>query len=301
MADRTPGWLTWRAAGLQGRRRDDVPVERILEAIAAHRENADRGREACEQWGPGSSVSRVRTAASGGAALDLAVKWNHPRGVGRGLAERIRGSRAERAERGARVLARAGIAHPATLAVAERRGHARVYESYLLSEFLADAAPLPAIMPQLRSDRRRRRAVARSLGVAIGRLHAAGLDHRDLKHSNLLLRADGSFALLDLDSLIPPRVPGLRERARALGQLEAYAVDLYPWLSRSDRARFFESYLGEAPEWRDRRRSLLEASLAWATRRLHEWSLKDRSDHYHYPMGPRTSAKRTSGERGRDR
>ncbi len=294
MTDGGPVWHGWREAGLRGRRRADVPAERIVEAIARHRENVARGREACEQWGPGSSVSRVSLPAPGGGAYDLAVKWNHPRGLRRGVAERLRGSRAERAERGARALVRAGLAHPPTLAFAERRRHARVCESFLVTEFLADAVPLPAIMPVLRRDRRRRRAVARSLGATIGRLHAAGLDHRDLKHSNLLLRPDDSFVLLDLDSLIPPRAPSQRARARSLGQLEAYAADLYPWLSRSDRARFFSAYLAETPEWRGRRRELMKAALVWAARRLEQWSLKDRSDHSRFPMGPRDTPGRDS-------
>jgi tRNA A-37 threonylcarbamoyl transferase component Bud32 len=287
MPDGVEQWCVWRAAGLRGRRRADLPEAAVLEAIERHRENAARGREACEQWGPGSSVSRVRIATAGGGELDLAVKWNHPRGWRRGLSERIRGSRASRAERGARELARAGLDHPPTVAVADRVRHGRVWESFLLADFLPDALPLPAAMPALMGDRRRRRAVARSLGRTIGRLHAAGLDHRDLKHSNLLLRGDDRFALLDLDSLIPPRAPDLRARARALGQLEAYCADLYPELPRTDRARFLAAYLDEVPDWRERRRELVDAALAWARRRLEEWSRRDRSDHYHFPMGPR--------------
>lgn len=283
-------WQAWRAAGLRGRRRPDIPTDKIVEAIARHRDNAARGREACEQWGPGSSVSRVRMASPGGGGYDLAVKWNHPRGFRRGLAERLRGSRAERAERGARALAGAGLDHPATLAVAETRRPARVWESFLVSEFLADAAPLPAVASELRRDFRRRRAVVRELGATIARLHEAGLDHRDLKHSNLLLRSDGRFALLDLDSLIPPRAPGLRERARALGQLEAYCRDLYPWLPASDRLRFVEAYLAVASQWRSRRLDLVEAAVAWSDRRTHEWSLKDRRGHHRYPLGPREGA-----------
>jgi len=289
MADGEASWCAWQQAGLRGRRRADFPAESIVEAIDRHRQNAARGREACEQWGPGSSVSRVSLPSPEGGRYDLAVKWNHARGLRRGVAERLRGSRADRAERGSRALEQTGIAQPQTLAVAERRRFARVCESFLVSEFLADAAPLPAIMPELRLERRRRRAAVRALGATIGRLHEAGLDHRDLKHSNLLLRSDGSIALLDLDSLIPPRAPQLRARARALGQLEAYAADLYPWLSRSDRARFFAAYLAETPEWRGRRRELMEAALAWSRQRLAEWSRKDRSDHFHYPMGPRAA------------
>lgn len=273
--------------GLDGVRRPEVPARVVADAIAHHRVNASHGREACENWGPGSSVSRVRLEDEDGASHDLAVKWNHPRGLRRAVAEHLRGSRAARAARGARELERAAIAHPRTLAVAEVRRLGRVHESFLLTRFLADALPLPAAAPALRADRARRRRVVRALGDLIGRLHAAGLDHRDLKHSNLLLRGGGSFALLDLDSLVPPRRPGLRARARALGQLEAYARDLTPWLPPSDRARFLAAYLAQEPAWRGRRRRLLAEAGRWADRRLERWSREDRSDHYHFPMAPR--------------
>jgi tRNA A-37 threonylcarbamoyl transferase component Bud32 len=283
-----------RVAGLHVRRDPAVPLRVALRAIERHRANAARGRDACEHWGPASSVSRVILSEDDGARFDLAVKWNHPRGWRRAWVERLRGSRAVRAARGADELARTGIECPETLAIAETRPAGRVSESFLLTRFLADAAPLPAAMPALREDRSRRRAAARELGEVIGRLHAAGFDHRDLKHSNLLLRANGRFALLDLDSMIPPRRPRLRQRARALGQLEAYAADLYPWLPRTDRARFLAGYLAHNPEWRPRRRELVRAATRWTVRRLQAWSQRDRSDHYHYPLAPRREPGRGS-------
>jgi hypothetical protein len=279
--------LTARVADLHVRHDPAIAPAVVGEAIARHRENAAQGRDACEHWGPASSVSRVRLTGDGGVELDLAVKWNHPRGPRRALVERLRGSRAVRAARGADVLAETGIACPDTLAIGETRRAGRVHESFLLTRFLADALPLPVAMPELREDRFRRRAVARALGDVIGRLHAAGFDHRDLKHSNLLLRSSGEFALLDLDSMIPPRRPGLRQRKRALGQLEAYAADLYPWLPRTDRVRFLTSYLDRDPVWRARRRELVAGAMRWAARRLASWSRRDRSDHHHYPLAPR--------------
>lgn len=286
--------LPERVAGLRVRRAGSLPLALVEQAIARHRENAARGRDHCEHWGPASSVSRVRLAADDGTRFDLAVKWNHPRGLRRAWLERLRGSRAVRAARGADALARTGLAGPETLAIAEARRAGRIEESFLLTRFLAESVPLPVAMPALREDRARRRALARALGEVIGRLHAAGFDHRDLKHSNLLLGADGRFALLDLDSMIPPRRPGLRQRARALGQLEAYAADLYPWLPRSDRARFLAGYLERDAAWRSRRRELARAATRWAARRLEEWSRRDRSDHIHYPLAPRREPGRGS-------
>ena len=272
------GLVIWHRPGL--------PPEQVLAAIEAHRANAARGREHCEQWGPGSSVSRILLRRARGE-LDLAVKWNHPRGGRAALSEWLRGSRARRALAGAERLAALGLAHAPVWAVAERRVVGRVVESYLLCEFLAGSAPLPAVMPELLADRRRRWALAGEIGRLVGTLHAAGLDHRDFKHSNLLVTAQGSVALLDLDSLIPPRRPGWRGRVRALGQLEVYATDLYPELPRSDRARVLRSYLECNPQLRPRRRALVEGARRWVASRLADWSTRDRSDHVYFPLAPR--------------
>ena len=45
-------------------------------------------------------------------------------------------------------------------------------------------------MPELLAEPRRRRAVAFEIGRLVGSLHAAGLDHGDLEHSNLLITAE---------------------------------------------------------------------------------------------------------------
>ena len=176
------------------------------------------------------------------------------------------------------------------VAWAERRRAWGVVESFLVAEFLADAEPLPAVAPALGADRRR--LAAEALGELIGRLHAAGLDHRDLKHSNLMLHRDTSFSLLDLDALeARPRL-SLRRRVRALSQLEAYAVDLYPWLLRTHRARFLRAYLQHAPELAGRRRELVARVSRRAARRLRSWARRDRSDHYHFPLAPRRASGR---------
>jgi tRNA A-37 threonylcarbamoyl transferase component Bud32 len=275
-----------RAGGLRILHRPDLAPEHIVRAIEAHRHNADRGREFCEHWGPASSVSRVVLRREQGD-LDLAVKWNHPRGSRAAVAEWLRGSRAARAVRGAERLRGLGIPHPEAVAIAERRRPGRLVESFLLTRFLAGSTPLPALMPELLADPPRRRAVAFEIGRVVGSLHAAGLDHADLKHSNLLITAEDRVALLDLDSLIPPRRPTWKRRVRALGQLEAFASDLYPELPRSDRARVLCGYFEREPELAARRRELIGEVRRWVARRLERWRGRDRELHIYYPLAPR--------------
>jgi hypothetical protein len=265
--------------------RADLAPALVVQAIARHRENAARRSEGCEHWGEASSVSRV--VVGDGEGFDLAVKWNHWRGPRGALSDRFYGSRARKAVAGADRLAAIGLDGPETLAIAERRRFGFVTESFLLTRFLADALPLPAAMPEIRRDPRRRRRLATRLGEAVGTLHAAGADHSDLKHSNLLVTADDRYVFLDLDTLVPPRAPSWRRRVRALGQLEAYAVDLYPWLPRTDRLRFLRAYLGHNPELAPRRRELVEAVRQWVERRIASWAKKDRSTHVHFPLAPR--------------
>ena len=275
-----------RAGDLRILHRRELAAEHVVRAIEAHRANAARGRDFCEHWGPASSVSRIALRREEGL-LHVAVKWNHPRGLRAAATERLRGSRAARAMRGAARLAPLGIAHPETLAVVERRRRGRIEESFLLTRFLVGATPLPALMPELLAAPRRRRAVAFEIGRVVGSLHAAGLVHGDLKHSNLLVTADDRVALLDLDSLIPPRRPTWRRRVRALGQLEAYASDLYPALPRSDRARVLSAYLAREPALRARRRVLVADVRRWVEARLARWAGRDRTLHIHYPLAPR--------------
>ena len=291
MASRRPALLEARAAGLRIVHRPSLPAALVVQAIELHRENAARGREHCEHWGPGSSVSHV--VLQGARELDLAVKWNHPRGLRRSLSDTLQGSRAARAAAGANVLADLGMHHPETLAFAERRHFGWVTESYLITGFLADTEPLPVALARLREDRRRRRRLAGALGETIGRLHAAGLDHGDLKHSNLLVGHDGRVVLIDLDTLVPPRRPSWRRVVRAFGQLEAYTSDLYPWLPRTDRARFLRGYFQQTEAYASRRRDLIREARAWVEQKLESWQGRDRELHIYYPLAPRDTRPRT--------
>jgi len=286
MSARPHFFLETRDAGLRIVHRADVDPLLVVRALARHRENAARGTHGCEAYGPGSSLSRV-DLARGAQAFAFAVKWNHPRGARGLISDALHGSRAVRAHQGARRLADLGLPHPETLAFAERRRAGLVTESFLLTRFIEEAAPLPALMPELRAQPSERRALAFALGELVGRLHAERLDHTDLKHSNFLITRDRRIVLLDLDSLARPRRPSWRRRVRALGQLEAFASDLYPSLPRSDRARFLAGYIRRDASMEPKRRALVAAVRHWVLRRLSRWARQDRRYHIQYPLAPR--------------
>ncbi len=268
--------------------RPDVSADLVVVAIARHQAHDRLGRDACEKWGPGSSVSRVALAEAG-APRDWAVKLHRWRGLRGALSDAWRGSRAVRARAGLARLTPCGVDSPELVAIAERRRAGIVLESWVLSEFRADAQPLPVALANGSLARGRRRALLAALGELVGTLHAAGVDHPDLKPSNLLVGSDGALALLDLDALVPPRRLTWRRRVRALGQLEAYARDLHPWLSRSDRARVLCAYLARNPSLRGERRRLAQQANAWAAQRVAEWSRRDRGERRAHPLAPRTA------------
>lgn len=274
-----------RVDGLRIVHREGLAPEAVAAAIVQHKKNAAAGRDACEHWGPGSTVSRVPLAGS-----PAAVKWNPWRGPRRALSDVAFGSRAARAAAGAERLAALGLRAPVTLAVAERRRFGVVVESFLVTAFLEGSLPLPAAMPRLRADPVRRKRFAERLGELIGTLHAADLDHSDLKHSNLMVTEQDEIVLLDLDVLEPPHRATWRRRVRALGQLEVYTLDLYEGIPRMDRARFLRGYHRRDPTTLPRVESLVAEVDAWVERRIAQWSKKDRSDHYHFPLAPRPDA-----------
>ncbi len=276
-------------AGLRILHRSGVPASVVAQAIALHRENFARGRDACLHWGPGSSVSHVLIRSAAGS-LDMAVKWNPWRGWRGALSDGLHGSRARRALAGSRRVAAVPLLAPEVLAVAERRSAGALRESFLLTRFVAGADPLPVALARLRGRGRERRALARRLGETIGSMHAAGLDHRDLKHSNLLVDPSGRIALLDLEALGSLRPLAWRRRVRALGQLEAFAQDLYDWLPSSDRVRFLAGYLGLQPGLAARKRRLVRDVRRAALRRLERLSSRDRSSHRHFPLAPRDAS-----------
>ena len=98
-----------------------------------------------------------------------------------------------------------GILTPKVVAVAEHRLLGLALRSYLVMEKMAEAKDLADVNYDDPS-------LIKRLAELIGKMHAEGFVHRDLKASNILVDSDGNPHLIDLDGL------------SYLGKVSAYAA-----------------------------------------------------------------------------
>jgi tRNA A-37 threonylcarbamoyl transferase component Bud32 len=147
------------------------------------------------------------------------------------LKDIFRPSRAFRAYRKGYHLELLDLATPKIIAAAERRCCRVVGHSYLVTEEIPGAR-------HLRETPHVAIAVAAAAGRLIGRLHAHGFSHTDLKETNLIWDAAGQVYLLDLDSLVFwKQLP----EQRALADLRRLATGTAQ-LSDAHRQAFLQAY-----------------------------------------------------------
>ena len=172
-------------------------------------------------------------------------------------------SRARRACLGSALLLEHGTGCPEPLVVGELRLGPVLLRSFFITRLVPDVRDIFSLLTEEWIDPRRRRDRARlrlisALGTTIGRLHAAGICHGDLRPRNILATQSGgdwTFNLLDNERT--KRYGRLPERLRLKNLVQ---VNMIPTgLSRTDRLRFFMAYLNENRGlWNERKR--------WASR-----------------------------------
>lgn len=150
----------------------------------------------------------------------------------------FRPSRARRAFQKAYHLELLGIPTPRVLATADRRCCGFLLRSYLVMDEIRGATHLGTF---LRDGNPPTRELARKVGELVGKLHAEGFSHRDLKETNLVLDSAEKLYVLDLDGLTFQ--PGLSEWRAAL-DLERLARAMAPFkpVQRTHRVQFLRSY-----------------------------------------------------------
>ncbi|RLQ22132.1 hypothetical protein DWB85_09365 [Seongchinamella sediminis] len=220
----------------------------------------------------------VGSSAYARVAVDEAAGVYYKEFLPRSPLERLKalfkGSRATRARVQNEALREAGFAAPVNLAWGSLPGG----REYLFSS----AVPGKGVTHWLREELvsregdslSRRRQLLRQLGDFIGRLHAAGFTHGDLRTSNVLAEREGEvfhFYLIDNERNRRSTPAAGKEVLRNLMQLNM----LRPGdLSHRDRMRFFQCWRRQMPQLNEAEAKLLtRESWRWAHQRLRKKGL----------------------------
>lgn len=228
----------------------------------------------------------------GESVVRVAYKRYSRRNLWKATVGAFRTSRAFRAWRLARLLRECGIPNPRPLVAVTPRSRrilpgsrpgmgaprrilpgSRRVDSYLATEYV-DGFPLHGLGDRISSLPMGARVravvhVAEDVGRLLGRLHAAGFRHRDLKTGNILIAGNVrepdslSAVLIDLDGVSRRRTLSRSARIRDLSRL---CVCFGPGLPQrvSAGVRFVQCYLATCGDanwpWRDGWRRLVAAT-----------------------------------------
>lgn len=219
-----------------------------------------------EGWQHVSSSPYTRVAVN--ADMGLYFKEFLPRSPAEKFKGWLRGSRATRARNNGDALAQAGFGAPQNVFWGRLPGggeylYTRRAAGQTVTQWLRDTRGPEALA--------QRRALLRALGIFIGRLHATGFVHGDLRPGNVLAHAhDGrfSFTLLDNERTRRLRPPPGRMLQRNLMQLNMLK---HGTLGCTDRMRFFRAWHSQMRELDDTEGKIIAAeSYRWAMRRLRD-------------------------------
>ncbi len=227
-------------------------VEKLLQQVRGPGENRSRVLKQSEQ--------AILTTHEPGGALPRPVCVKHYvyRGIKYAVKSALVASRARKSWVAGHKLLVRGIATPLPLALVERKCGPFIYESFLITEWLADAVPLNDYVlnqhGRWEAHETRRRFI-QALAETVRALHEKGIYHADLKSTNILVRAEGAaawrFYFIDLERVRCKRRLRFRERANNLAQINASVARC---MSVKDRLQFFRFYAKDTQLFSERKK-----------------------------------------------
>jgi tRNA A-37 threonylcarbamoyl transferase component Bud32 len=160
----------------------------------------------------------------------------------------VRPSRAKRAFKATLLLEQNGFEAPAVVAMGERKSSFLDRENFLLTVEVEDAKQIKQLIPESLENFTKKqlhdmRELIRTFGNTVGRMHAAGVFHGDLRLGNILARQEKNgwhFFLIDNERTRKFRRLPARLRLKNLVQANILISDC---VTKTDRMRFFKSYL----------------------------------------------------------
>ena len=230
---------------------DDGPTTLIVRPAYAE---AVRERRPATTAGPPKygRAPLERVALPDGVAL---VRHCHRGGLlARILGDRyLDGGRFVREAAAAEALRQRGVPTPEIIAIVQHRAFPGVYRADVITREVPDSRDLAealATLPPGEDGVARKRALMEATALLLRRMHDAGLRHADLNARNLLITADGTAMILDLDRAeLADELPQ-RDRAAAFARLyrSLHKLGLAPEpVSDDDCAAFYDTYAGDDP------------------------------------------------------
>jgi tRNA A-37 threonylcarbamoyl transferase component Bud32 len=271
-----PGRLIARIdlSGRTGLRLREVPAETISQALAIHEAvQAGDGALASE----GAILKRDHRSLVTAARVEgrsLVVKQVVKQGIGRLLADALRGSPARRAWLGGHGLLARGIRAATPLGFIEARRLFIPIASIIVLEDVRPAEPANEVRGATRHSRTELAETLRRLALS---LHTKNVSHGDLQAPHIYLSPQGgrlTSVLIDLEGVRFRRRLSDKQRIQSLAELNASLPD--DLLSAEERRRAFERYAQVLPFGQGRaaqserlaaERQIVERSLA----RDHLW------------------------------
>lgn len=134
---------------------------------------------------------------------------------------------------------------PEVIAMGQKKIAGICLKTFILTRSVEPAKSLHEFIPIIAgAPAKRRHKFLTELGETIGRMHAAGIFHGDLRSGNILVKAEGEtnwiFYLLDNERTKKFNALPHRLRLKNLVQIGMLTSKL---INRTDRLRFYKSYL----------------------------------------------------------
>ncbi len=185
----------------------------------------------------------------------------------------LRPSRARRAFKATLMLEKNGFEAPAVVAVGEWKSDFFNRSNFLVTLEAENTKPIYQFIPEgqenlTKEQLRAKRELIRAFGRTVGRMHAAGIFHGDLKLVNVLARREKNgwrFFFIDNERtkkfyILPPWL-----RLKNLVQVNMPPRET---ISSTDQMRFFKDYRSENPKIRDNWKRWAKKVIAKTNRRL---------------------------------
>jgi serine/threonine protein kinase len=188
----------------------------------------------------------------------------------------FRASRAKRAFKATLMLEKNGFEAPTIVAMGELKSGFFARENFLVTFEVENAKQIRQFVPKTlenldKEQLQSKRELIRAFGRTVGRMHAKGIFHGDLKSGNVLARREkNGWRFFFVDNERTKKFPLLPSwlRLKNLVQLNMHRDGI----SRTDRLRFFKSYQQENAAIRKSYKQLARKAIAKTRERLKNYS-----------------------------